>query len=315
MDWKNCAQDELIHIVQTKKVTVVQRDWGDMWNVDYYDYNTPERLAAADELATRKATEALPALQDLFVACVKGLDTYRDKQWGDLHTSLCYPNELRRLVESLLLIGGTEAFDALMMEKVFNIAIAPNADSGFNRKDWPKILLILERDFKDIGSWYQKSYKTLEEQTRYVPYKPKPADAKVSSIECPRCGKYTDRNVSPIWEPPLEPKDQTVCRLCTFVFKSDWKNDLEEVERLLNEAIQWESHRNDSWIPPWRKRLLQYTPQMIDRLRARRNRLLLPLLPKLLWKLLLGVAGFAIVLSAVGFLLLIAYVFFVVLFS
>jgi len=80
-------------------------------------YNTPERLAAADELAKARVTEALPALEKFFVEGLLNINLLYDEDREGYH-HFTYPSEMRRLGKSLLRLGGNAAFHKMMITKV-----------------------------------------------------------------------------------------------------------------------------------------------------------------------------------------------------
>ena len=104
---------ELVNTVRTSKVV------GEGVSGDNYVaiYNIPERLEAANKLASAKATEFLVALQDFFVELLMKLNlTYDTDQNGFHHHA--FPSDMRYLVKSLLSMSGTEAFNSMMISKV-----------------------------------------------------------------------------------------------------------------------------------------------------------------------------------------------------
>ena len=141
--------DELIKLVTTPGVSHLRYD-SDNYPIPVY--NIEERLEAADELARRGATGALPALEQFFIEGVLDLNPGADSDPAGFHPCF-FPSELRRLAQAMVALGGEEAFGTFMKQRVLP-ALEDSwvferrwYSEGFIQKKRERLLAILRRDF------------------------------------------------------------------------------------------------------------------------------------------------------------------------
>ena len=193
---------ELVNTVRTSKVV------GEGVSGDNYVaiYNIPERLEAANKLASAKATEFLVALQDFFVELLMKLNlTYDTDQNGFHHHA--FPSDMRYLVKSLLSMSGTEAFNSMMISKVLP-ALEDEAvdlrqfysEKTIRSKQIQK-LSFLQSEFGRIGEWenqaaikianYESKNREEEEMKRQAEEEHRITILKKrkSQQECTMCGR------------------------------------------------------------------------------------------------------------------------------
>lgn len=151
--------EELANIVRTRR-SVGTISVGGIFKSDYDQpiYNTPERLEAADELAKAGAIETLPALQDFFVECVKTLN----------------PSDLCRLGRALLVLGGGESFDGMMVARILpalETAVLERCSYSSEselRKELTTMLSFLRMEFGSIGNWVKSICDWEEEVAKRI---------------------------------------------------------------------------------------------------------------------------------------------------
>lgn len=137
---------ELLDTVRTERV-VGHEDHGDLWDVPIF--NRPERMEAAEKLASSGATEGLSALQGFFVESVLRIDLVSDTGGHNVATR----SEVRRLAKALIILGGQESYGSMMLASVIPALEAKARAAPYAWEKQLQILAFLESEFGHIGDW------------------------------------------------------------------------------------------------------------------------------------------------------------------